>query len=159
MQLAEMREFCERRGWQIVREYTDFMSGAKESRPQLNRLTDNAKQRQFDAVVVWKLDRYARSLRHLVNALADFEALGIAFVSLRDNLDLSTASGRLMFGVIAAMAEFERALTIERVNAGIKRARDKKIQLGRPKLSNQQTMSRTTLWRRAKQEAQTSPLG
>jgi DNA invertase Pin-like site-specific DNA recombinase len=151
MQLVEMREFCERRGWQIVREYVDRVSGSKESRPQLNQLADDAKQRQFDAVVVWKLDRYARSLRHLVNALAEYEALGIAFVSLRDNLDLSTPSGRLMFQVIGAMAEFERSLIVERVNAGIKRARDKKIQLGRPRLSNQQTMSRTTAWRRSKQ--------
>jgi DNA invertase Pin-like site-specific DNA recombinase len=158
MQLCELREFCKRRGWQIVHEYLDRISGSKDSRPALNQLTDDAKQRQFDAVLVWKLDRFARSLRHLINALADYEALGIAFVSLRDNLDLSTPSGRLMFQVIGAMAEFERSLIVERVHAGIKRARDKKIQLGRPKLTNQQTMSRTTLWRRAKQEAQTLPL-
>ena len=79
------------------------------------------------------MDRFARSLKHLVNALADFEALGVAFVSLRDNLDLSTPSGRLMFQIIGAMAEFERALIQERVKAGLRNARAKGRTLGRPK--------------------------
>ena len=79
----------------------------------------DAKQRRFGAVLWWKLDRFGRSLRHLVNALADLEALGVAFVSLRDNLDLSTPSGRLMFQMIGAMAEFERALIQERLKAGL----------------------------------------
>jgi len=83
-------------------------------------------------VLVWKLDRFARSLKHLVNALADFEAMGIAFVSLRDNLDLSTPSGRLMFQIVGAMAEFERALIQERVKAGLQNARSKGKRLGRP---------------------------
>jgi DNA invertase Pin-like site-specific DNA recombinase len=92
----------------------------------------DAKRRRFDVVLVWKLDRFGRSLRHLVNALAEFESLGIAFVSLSDNLDLSTASGRLMFQIIGAMAEFERALIQERVKAGIRNARAKGKRLGRP---------------------------
>src|ERR1700681_3136071 len=75
MQLAELREYARRRGWQIVEEFTDQgVSGCKESRPSLNRLMSDAKQRKFDAVVVWKLDRFARSLKHLINALAEFEA-------------------------------------------------------------------------------------
>ena len=78
MQLAELREYAARRGWQVVGEYVDRCTGGKESRPQLNQLTSDAKSRRFDAVVVWKLDRYARSLKHLVNALAEFESLGIA---------------------------------------------------------------------------------
>ena len=156
MQLTEMRELCKARGWTIVAEYVDFMSGAVEARPQLNQLTIDARAGKFNCLLVWKLDRYARSLKHLVNALAEYQSLNIAFVSLKDNLDLSTASGRLMFQVIGAMAEFERELTIERVHSGIARARAKKIQLGRPRLTNLSKMSRTTLWRRAKQEAQTS---
>ena len=109
MQLRELREYAERRAWQIADIYTDTVTGSKDSRPALNRLMNDAKQRRIDAVLVWKLDRFGRSLRHLVNALAELEALGVAFVSLRDNLDLTTPSGRLMFQIIGAMAEFERA--------------------------------------------------
>jgi DNA invertase Pin-like site-specific DNA recombinase len=150
MQLAELRELCKARGWTIVAEYVDFMSGAKESRPQLNQMTIDARAGKFNCVLVWKLDRYARSLRHLVNALAEYQSMNIAFVSLKDSLDLSTANGRLMFGIIAAMAEFERELIRERIMASIKKARAEKKVLGRPKLTNPEKMSRTTLWRRAK---------
>jgi DNA invertase Pin-like site-specific DNA recombinase len=86
MQLRELRDYAERQGWQIVEEYIDRMTGSKDSRPALNRLMADARRRRFDAVLVWKLDRYGRSLRHLVNALAELEALGVALVSLRDNL-------------------------------------------------------------------------
>jgi DNA invertase Pin-like site-specific DNA recombinase len=134
LQTREIREYCERRGWQIVGEYVDAgVCGAKDSRPELNRLIADAHRRRFDAVVVWKLDRFGRSLRHLVNALAEFESLGIAFISLSDNLDLSTASGRLMFNIIGAMAEFERELIRERVRAGLKNARAKGARIGRPR--------------------------
>jgi DNA invertase Pin-like site-specific DNA recombinase len=95
---------------------------------------DDACARKFDAVLVWKLDRFGRSLRHLVNALAELEALGVAFVSLRDNLDLSTPAGRMLFHVIGAMAEFERTLIQERVKAGLRHARSKGKRLGRPKV-------------------------
>src|SRR5205807_5429915 len=95
--------------------YVDRASGIKESRPALNRLMTDARRRKFDMIAVWKIDRFGRSLKHLVNALAELEAVGVAFVSLRDNLDLSTPAGRLMFQIIAAMAEFERALIQERV--------------------------------------------
>jgi DNA invertase Pin-like site-specific DNA recombinase len=134
MQLAELREYAARRGWIITAEYVDRgVSGSKERRPQLDRLMADGKARRFDAVLVWKLDRFARSLKHLVNALAEFEALGVAFVSLRDNLDLSTPTGRLMFQIIGAMAEFERALIQERVRAGLRNARAKGAILGRPR--------------------------
>jgi DNA invertase Pin-like site-specific DNA recombinase len=135
MQLAELREYAGRRGWQIIEEFTDQgVSGCKESRPALNRLMSDACRRRFDAVLVWKIDRFGRSLKHLVNALAELAALGVAFVSLRDNLDLSTPSGRLMFQIIGAMAEFERALIQERVRAGIRNARAKGRRLGRPRV-------------------------
>src|ERR1035441_7584168 len=135
MQLAELREYAGRRGWQIVEEYTDQgVSGCKESRPALNRLMSDACRRRFDAVLVWKIDRFGRSLKHLVNTLDELAALGVAFISLRDNLDLSTPSGRLMFQIIGAMAEFEHALIQERVRAGIRNARAKGKRLGRPRV-------------------------
>ncbi len=134
MQTRELKEYCERRGWTISGEYVDVgVSGSKDSRPELNRLMQAAKQREFDAVLVWKLDRFGRSLRHLVNALAELEALGVTFVSLKDNLDLSTPAGRLMFQIIGAMAEFERSLIVERVRAGLRNARAKGKTLGRPR--------------------------
>jgi DNA invertase Pin-like site-specific DNA recombinase len=133
LQVRELEEYCLRRGWQIAGCYIDAgISGAKDSRPELNRLMADAHRRCFDGVLVRKLDRFGRSLRHLVNALAEFEALGIAFVSLRDNLDLSTPSGRLMFQIIGAMAEFERSLIVERVKAGMRNARAKGRRIGRP---------------------------
>jgi DNA invertase Pin-like site-specific DNA recombinase len=135
MQLVELREYAGRRGWHVAEEYVDHgISGAKESRPAFNRLMADAKQRRFDVVAVWKIDRFGRSLRHLVNALAELESLGIAFVSLKDSLDLTTASGRLLFQLVAAMAEFERSLIQERVRAGIRNARNKGRRLGRPPL-------------------------
>jgi len=133
MQLAELREYASRRGWEITGEYVDEgVSGSKESRPELNRLMGDSHRRQFDIVLVWKIDRFGRSLKHLVNALADLGAYGVAFASLKDNLDLSTPSGRLMFQIIGAMAEFERALIQERVKAGLQNARRSGKRLGRP---------------------------
>ncbi len=135
-QTRELKEYCQRRGWNIVGEYVDRgVSGSKDSRPALNCLMQAAKQREFDAVLVWKLDRFGRSLRHLVNALAELEALGVTFVSLKDNLDLSTPAGRLMFQIIGAMAEFERSLIAERVKAGLRNARAKGRRLGRPRVA------------------------
>lgn len=135
LQMRELREYAERRGWEIAEEYIDKgVSGSKDSRPALNRMMADACSRKFDAVLVWKLDRFGRSLRHLVNALAELEALGVAFVSLRDNLDLSTPAGRMLFHVIGAMAEFERSLIQERVKAGLRHARSKGKRLGRPAL-------------------------
>jgi len=135
MQLRELREYAERRELQIVEEYTDNgVSGSKDSRPALNKLMADAHGRKFDAVLVWKIDRWGRSLRHLVTSLAELDAYGIAFISLRDNLDLSTPSGRLMMQLLGAMAEFERALIQERVRAGLRNAKSKGVRLGRPRV-------------------------
>jgi DNA invertase Pin-like site-specific DNA recombinase len=134
MQLSELREYASRRGWSITREYVDEgVSGSRESRPELNQLMADAHRRNFDAVLVWKIDRFGRSLKHLVNALADLCAYGVAFISFRDNLDLSTPSGRLMFQIIGAMAEFERSLIQERVKPGLRNARAKGKKFGRPR--------------------------
>ncbi len=135
MQRSELREYAARRGWTITTEYIDHgVSGSKESRPELNQLMADAHRRKFDAVLVWKIDRFGRSLKHLVNALADLCAYRVAFVSFRDNLDLSTPSGRLVFQIIGAMAEFERSLIQERVKAGPRNARAKGKKFGRPRV-------------------------
>jgi DNA invertase Pin-like site-specific DNA recombinase len=135
MQINQLREYCAQRGWHIVCEYVDKgISGSKASRPQLNRLMEHAGQKRFDAVLVWKLDRFARSVRHLVNALAELESCGVSFISFKEAIDLTTASGRLMFTIIGAMAEFERELIRERVKAGMANSKAKGKRLGRPSL-------------------------
>jgi DNA invertase Pin-like site-specific DNA recombinase len=132
MQLSELRDYARKREWQVVGEFVDKgVSGSKDSRPQLDAMLKLAKARKLDVIVVWKLDRFGRSLRHLVNALADLEALGVAFVSLRDNIDLTTPAGRMMFHVVGAMAEFERDLIRERVKAGLAHAKAQGVELGR----------------------------
>lgn len=132
VQARELREYASRRGWFVIEEYADHVSGAKEQRPSLDKLMRDAKRRKFDVLLCWKLDRVGRSLKHLVNLLAELEAFGIALVSLSDSLDLSTPQGRLMFQIIAAMAEFERSLIAERVKAGMRNARAKGRRIGRP---------------------------
>lgn len=136
MQLEELRAYCQRRGWEIVEEFTDTgISGSAESRPALNRLLLSARRRQFDAVLVYRYDRFARSLRALVNALSEFDALGIHFVSLHEGVDTSTPNGRLVFGIFASIAEFERELIRSRVRSGLAAARARGKQLGRPRVS------------------------
>ena len=134
MQLRELREYCQRRGWKLVGEYIDVgISGAKEKRPQLDRMMADAHRRRFDAVVVWKFDRFARSVSHLLRALETFKALGIEFVSLSEQMDTSTPTGKMVFTVLGAVAELERSLIAERVRAGLRNARAKGKRLGRPR--------------------------
>src|ERR1700682_6531926 len=134
MQIDELRAYCARRQWEIAGEFIDSgVSGSKESRPALNRLLVDAKRRKFDTVLVYRYDRFARSLRQLVNALAEFDALGIHFVSLHEGVDTSTPNGRLVFGIFASIAEFERELIRSRVRSGVAAARARGQRLGRPK--------------------------
>jgi DNA invertase Pin-like site-specific DNA recombinase len=134
VQLRELREYVERRGWQVADVYTDVgVSGAKASRPDLNRLMTDASRRRFDAVVVWRFDRFARSVSHLLRVLEQFQALGIDFVSLSENVDTSTPTGKMVFTVLGAVAELERSLIVERVKAGLRNARAKGKKLGRPR--------------------------
>jgi DNA invertase Pin-like site-specific DNA recombinase len=136
MQLRELREYCERRAWLIAGEYVDAgVSGAKDSRPELNRLLADAHRRRLDAVVVWKFDRFARSVSHLLRALETFNSLGVAFVSLSEQIDTSTPTGKMIFTVLGAVAELERSLIAERVRAGLRNARAKGRRLGRPPAS------------------------
>ncbi len=134
LQVNELHEFCEHRGWEIAGEYVDTgVSGAKESRPELNRLMLDAHKRKFDIVCVWKFDRFARSVSHLLRALETFRSLGIDFVSYGENIDTSTPMGKMTFTIIGAVAELERSLIAERVRAGIRNARAKGRVLGRPR--------------------------
>ena len=135
MQTRELRQFAEARGWQIAGEYVDEgISGTKDSRPELNRLMADASKRRFDVVCVWKFDRFARSVSHLLRALEQFNALGIAFVSLSEQMDTTTPTGKMVFTVLGAVAELERSLIAERVRAGLRNARAKGKRLGRPRV-------------------------
>jgi len=130
MQMRELREYAQRRGWQIAHEYVDRgVCGAKEQRPALDKLWSDCRKRLIDAVIVYRYDRFARSLRQLVNALCEFDSLGIQFVSLHEGVDTSTPNGRLVFGIFARVAEFERELIRDRVRSGA-RARAKGPRLG-----------------------------
>ncbi len=135
MQTRELREYCERLGWTVAGEYVDVgISGSKEKRPELDRLIAEAHRRRFDAVIVWKFDRFARSVSHLLRALETFKALGIEFVSLSEQVDTSTPTGKMVFTVLGAVAELERSLIAERVRAGLRNARAKGKKLGRPRV-------------------------
>lgn len=136
MQTRELREYCQRRGWQVYGTYVDSgVSGKKDSRPELNRMMQDGHERRFDVVVVWRFDRFARSVSHLLRALESFNALGIQFVSLSEQVDTSTPTGKMVFTVLGAVAELERNLIVERVRAGLRHARSKGKELGRPKKS------------------------
>lgn len=136
MQTRELEEYCQRRAWKVFDCYVDNgVSGKKDSRPQLNRMMQDAHERRFDFVVVWRFDRFARSVSHLLRALETFNSLGIQFVSLSEQVDTSTPTGRMVFTVFGAVAELERNLIVERVRAGLRHARSKGKQLGRPKKS------------------------
>jgi DNA invertase Pin-like site-specific DNA recombinase len=136
MQTRELKEYCERRGWHVFDCYIDNgVSGKKDSRPQLNRMMRDAHERRFDVVVVWRFDRFARSVSHLLRALETFNSLGVQFVSLSEQVDTSTPTGKMIFTVLGAVAELERNLIVERVRAGLRHARAKGKRLGRPRKS------------------------
>ena len=136
MQTRELAEYCQRRGWEVHDTYVDNgYSGKKDSRPSLNRMMQDAHERRFDVVVVWRFDRFARSVSHLLRALETFGCLGVQFVSLSEQVDTSTPTGKMVFTVLGAVAELERNLIVERVRAGLRHARAKGKCLGRPKKS------------------------
>src|ERR1039457_5993041 len=133
LQVRDLRAYCAARGFDLVREYVDVgQSGAKDSRPELNILMDDARKRQFDAIVVWRFDRFARSTKHLLSALEEFRSLGSPFISSPENIDTTTPLGAALFTIISAVAQLERDLIRERVSAGIRNARANGKKLGRP---------------------------
>jgi DNA invertase Pin-like site-specific DNA recombinase len=134
LQTSELEQFALARGWHLVDSYLDLgISGCKDRRPQLDRLMADAHRRKFDVVIVWKFDRFARSVSHLLRALETFKALGIDFVSFSEQMDTSTPAGKMVFTVLGAVAELERSLIVERVKAGLRNARAKGKRLGRPR--------------------------
>jgi DNA invertase Pin-like site-specific DNA recombinase len=136
LQTRELGQFVKARGWNAVDEYVDEgISGTKDRRPALDRLMSDAHKRKFDVVVCWRFDRFARSVSHLLRALETFNALGIAFVSLTENVDTTTPTGKMIFTVLGAVAELERSLIVERVRAGLRNARAKGKTLGRPRIA------------------------
>jgi len=133
-QEVELREYAKNRGWEVTKAYRDTMSGATTTRPGLSELMTDAKRRRLDLVLVWRFDRFARSVSHLLQALETFKAVGIDFVSLSEQVDTSTPTGKMIFTVLGAVAELERSLIVERVRMGLDNARRKGKRLGRPPL-------------------------
>ena len=134
LQRSELLEFVERRGWHVFRIYEDFgISGTHGNRPALRELLRDSRSKKFDVVICWKMDRLFRSLKDLVVTLQEFSELGIEFIALKENIDLTTSSGRLLMQIIGAMGEFEASLIRERVLAGLANAKAKGKKLGRPR--------------------------
>src|SRR3954464_10425288 len=136
LQYDGLRGYAARAGLEVIRDYCDVaVSGRREGRPQLNALMVAARNREIDCVLVWKFDRFARSTRHLLAALEEFDHLGVRFVSVQDQVDTGSPMGRAMFTIIGAMAELESSLISERVTAGMRAAESRGKHLGRPALS------------------------
>ncbi len=136
MQTRELEAYAKARGWIVRDKFVDEgISGSQTKRPALDRLLNACRRRQVDVVLVWRLDRLGRSLKHLIMTLDEFQSLGVAFVSLNEQLDCTTATGQLLLHLLGAFAEFERAIIRERVKAGLMNARHKGKRLGRPALT------------------------
>jgi len=136
LQLMDLKEYVQKRGYTIYNIYEDVVSGATKERKALDQLFQDARHRKFDVVLVWKFDRFARSLKMLVDSLALFQELGIDFISYKENIDTTTSMGRLIFHINSAYAEFEREIIRDRVLAGIKAKREKTGRWGRNKLAD-----------------------
>jgi DNA invertase Pin-like site-specific DNA recombinase len=135
MQLSDLRRYTQQRGFGVYQEYVDLgVSGTKSSRPALDVLMSAARRRLFDVVLVWRFDRFARSVKHLVDALYEFRSLGIDFISYQEAIDTSSPIGEAMFTIISAMAKLERDIIVERVKAGMRKAKEQGKQIGRPKV-------------------------
>src|SRR5712692_1421553 len=133
VQFAEIRQHVALRGWTLVSTYSDVASGAKENRPEFRRLLADAARRRFDAVIVQRFDRAARSVKQLVEALDHLRRCRVAFVSMKEDVDTSTPAGELIFHVMAAIGQFERALIGDRIRSGLARARALGKSVGRPR--------------------------
>jgi len=131
-QLMPLKERCEKEGWEYS-VFQEFASGSKESRPELDKMLKLVRSREFDAVMVWKIDRLGRSLKHLLQLIEEFKNNKVSFISLTEGFDTSTPQGQFFFNIAGSFAQFERQLTQERINAGLDRARSENKKLGRPK--------------------------
>ena len=149
-QLGDLRRYAEQRTWGVVQEFVDEgVSGAKRQREGLDALMTGARRRDFDIVLVWRFDRFARSSRHLVDALETFRSLGVQFVSFQEQIDTGSPMGEAMFTIIATMAQLERNLIRERVKMGLRNAREKGKRLGRPNQWGEEELQRVADLRRA----------
>jgi DNA invertase Pin-like site-specific DNA recombinase len=133
-QLCDLRPLAKARGYEIVGEYTDTISGAKAKRPGLDKLMSDARRGRFDGVLLWSFDRMARSVKHFLEVLDELNHLNIGLVSFRENIDTSGPLGRAMIVIVAAISELERSLIVERVRAGMRRAKLEGRQIGRARL-------------------------
>ncbi len=133
-QLLDLRKYAKDRGFQIYKEYIDTMSGAIEKRPALDEMMSDAKKKRFDVVAVFRFDRAARSTKHLVEMLHAFRHLGISFISFQENIDTGSPLGEAMFTIISAISQLERDIIKERVKSGLRRAKERGKQLGRPRV-------------------------
>lgn len=135
LQDDESAQFSAARGWVVVDTFVDHgVSGARERRAELDRMMRDARKRRFDAILVWRSDRLFRNLGHMVATIEELSALGVGFVSVREPFDTTTPTGKLMLHLVAAFAEFERAVLVERVKAGLAVARRKGKKIGRPRV-------------------------
>jgi len=132
-QISELKRYCTARRFKIVLQAVDRVGGATTSRPGLNRVIEAAKAREVDAVIVVKLDRLFRSLKHLITTIEEFESIGVKFIATRDQVDMTTPSGRLLVQILGSLGEFERELIRERICLGLESAKERGIKLGRPR--------------------------
>lgn len=152
MQLRALRTYVRQRGWTIGLQIKDVGSGASD-RPQREQLMQAARRRELDAILVWRLDRWGRSLADLVLTLKELSELGVGFVSLTEALDLTTPTGRALAGLLAVFAEFEREILRERVKAGIAQARKEGRPHGRPPTARRQASRVKRLYARGMSQA------
>jgi len=134
-QLVQLREYAERRGFDLVREFVDYATGTSEQREEYQEMLDQVRKRKIDVVLVWRYDRFARSTQALVNALKEFQVLGVDFVSYQENIDTTTPQGEMVFHIMASLAQFESSLISERVKAGMARAKAQGKHISRPPLA------------------------
>ena len=142
MQIEHLKEYARLREWTVANVYEEKISGASNNRPAYKEVMQAARQRTIDAVLVWKLDRWGRGLKELVNSMHELEELGVSFISFKDTLDLSTSNGRAMAHMLAVFATFEREQINDRVKAGIEEAKKKGVVLGRPKTVHEPVIAR-----------------
>ena len=158
-QIYELEEFAKDRNFDVYYTYVDKISGSKDSRPALNELMIDSREKRFDAVLVWKLDRLGRSLQHLIQIIQEWNNLGIDFICKTQPIDTTTNEGKLIFHIFGAIAEFERGIIRERINSGLDRARRQGKKLGRPKGSkDKKRRKKGGYYLRYQNSKQSSPL-
>lgn len=135
MQLIDLREYASARKFSVVKEYVDIASGRKDDRINYQKLFNDVRKRKADIVLVWKFDRFARSTKELINALEEFNTLGVDFISYKENIDTNSPAGRVLFTMISAFSSFEADIIRERVKAGLEKAKMRGMKLGRPPLN------------------------